>query len=183
MSASSEVGYGRPPTTTRFKKGQSGNPRGRPRNRRKGLPYDSVLGQMVTVREDGREKRVTAAEAFLLQLTKKGLEGDSASVRSSLSAIEAARSKRHDLSEAGPTGICIVCVEPGSVTNAVKILGMGVTVEKASETCRLLLSSWIIEAALARLGRRLSPDDQRLVWASTRTPGKVRWPEWWEIFG
>ena len=31
---------------------------------------------MVTIREDGRERRVTAAEAFLLQLTQKGLDVD-----------------------------------------------------------------------------------------------------------
>jgi hypothetical protein len=78
------VGYGRPPEATRFKRGQSGNPRGRPRNRHNDVPYDTLLGQMVTVREDGRERRVTAAEAFILQLTKKGLEGDRASARASL---------------------------------------------------------------------------------------------------
>ena len=86
-----QVGYCRPPIATQFKKGKSGNPKGRPRNRRRDIPYDTLLGQMVTVREDGRERRVTAAEAFILQLTKKGLEGDSASARASLTAIETAR--------------------------------------------------------------------------------------------
>src|SRR3954464_3240426 len=86
-----DVGYGRPPKAARFKKGQSGNPKGRPRNRRRDIPYDTLLGQMVTVREDGKERRVTAAEAFILQLTKKGLEGDNASARASLTAIENAR--------------------------------------------------------------------------------------------
>jgi hypothetical protein len=38
---------------------------------------------MVTIREGGTARRVTAAEAFLLQLTKRGLEGDgAAAVRS-----------------------------------------------------------------------------------------------------
>ena len=88
------VGYKRPPRATRFQKGKSGNPPGRPRGRRREIPYDHVLGKMVTIREGTRERRVTAAEAFLLQLTKKGLEGDSAAARAALESIEAARAKR-----------------------------------------------------------------------------------------
>ena len=78
MSTGEEIGYGKPPRNKRFRKGQSGNPRGRPPGRQKKPPYEAVLGQMVTVREDGIERRVTAAEAFVLYLTKRALDGDSA---------------------------------------------------------------------------------------------------------
>lgn len=175
------VGYGRPPKATRFKKGQSGNPRGRPRNRRRNIPYDTLLGQMVTVREDGRDRRVTAAEAFILQLTKKGLDGDSASARASLAAIENARAARHGRGEDVQQiriqfrtfGLCCV----------VEDLGLGVLVNRTDkERVRMTLKPWIVEAALARLGtRRLSPEEQRIVVASTRTPEKVRWPDWWTV--
>jgi hypothetical protein len=47
------------------------------------------------------------------------------------------------------------------------------------ETARLALEPWLVEAALARLPQTLSPADQRTIVKATRTPHKVRWPEWW----
>ena len=75
------IGYGRPPQGSRFKPGRSGNPKGRPRGRHNRPPYDAVLGQKVVLREGGVERTATAAEAFLLYLTKRGLEGDGAAAR------------------------------------------------------------------------------------------------------
>src|SRR3954471_12458519 len=147
MATSSEdVGYGRPPTATRFRKGHSGNPRGRPRARRRDIPYDLLLGQMVTIREDGRERRVTAAEAFLLQLTKKGLQGDSASARASLAAIEAARAS-HRAEQQIAIQIVWKYVSPGSVGCSLGALGMAVKLNKYTKNARFELKSWIVEAA------------------------------------
>lgn len=175
------VGRGLPPVATRFKKGQSGNPRGRPRGRHRDIPYDVLLGQMVTIREDGRERRVTAAEAFLLQLTKRGLAGDSASARASLAAIEAARARRRG-DEPPIMRIVWKIVSPGSVGCSIDALGLAVKLNKYSENARYELKPWIVEAALARLGsRRLSEDEQRTVVQSTRTPHKVSWPDWWTV--
>jgi hypothetical protein len=47
------------------------------------------------------------------------------------------------------------------------------------KTARMALEPWLVEAALARLGRKLSPAEQRTVVEATRAPHKVRWPEWW----
>lgn len=181
MSGSQEqeaVGYKRPPRSTRFQKGRSGNPRGRPRNRRRELPYDHVLGQMVTIREDGRERRVTAAEAFLLQLTKRGLEGDSAAARASLGAIEAARAVRRGEESFEITRIVLMSFTVGC---ALRCLGMAVKLNPLNENkVRWELQPWIVEAALARFGdRRLTLEEQQVVRAATRTPDKVRWPAWW----
>lgn len=174
------IGYKRPPRSTRFQKGRSGNPRGRPRNRRREIPYDHLLGQMVTIREEGRERRVTAAEAFLLQLTKKGLEGDSAAARASLEALEAARAKRGLLN--GIEGITRIIFMSFSIGSALKPLGLAIKLHPLDKdkVC-WKLQPWIVEAALDRLERRLSIDEQRTVVDATRTPEKVNWPSWWEV--
>jgi hypothetical protein len=172
------VGRGKPPQSTRFQKGRSGNPRGRPRGRHRSIPYDHVLGRMVTIREDGRERRITAAEAFLLQLTKKGLEGCSASARSSLQVIEQARASRPELDKDRISGIV---VRYFGLSCVVEDLRIGICVNATSdEHCRLMLSPWIVEMALAKMAPdKLSLEEQHIVLASTRTPHKVRWPDWW----
>jgi hypothetical protein len=135
---------------------------------------------MVTIREDGAERRITAAEAFLLQLTKKGLDGCSASARSSLQVIEQARASRPELDADRITHIVI---RTFGLSCVVKDLGMGVCVNATSkEHCRLLLNPWIVELALARMAPdTLSVGEQHIVLASTRTPHKVRWPDWWAV--
>jgi hypothetical protein len=171
-------GYRRPPRTTRYVKGQSGNRSGRPRGRWREPPYEAVLGQMVTIREDGVERRVTAAEAFLLQLAKRGLEGDGPAARATLAVIEERKERR----STGGRLISVIVwrlVAPGSVTSALQPLRMAKKLDPYRETARMALEPWLIESALARLRQTLSPADQRIIVKATRTPHKVRWPKWW----
>jgi hypothetical protein len=170
-------GYGRPPKATRFKKGQRGNPTGRPRGRRE-PPYEAVLGQMVTIREGGVERRVTAEEAFLLQLAKSGVEGDGAATRTALGLIEEITARRS--THRGFISVIVhMIVAPGSVTSALMPLRMAKKLDPYRETARMALEPWLVEAALARLRGTLSPADQRKIVKATRTPHKVRWPDWW----
>ena len=170
-------GYRRPPRKTRFTKGQSGYPAGRPRGRHREAPYEAVLGQMVTIREGGVARRVPADEAFLLHLSKRGLEGDGAAARATLVMIEKVteRASTHH----GPSVIVHTILAPGSVTSALEPLRMAKKLDPYRETARIALEPWLVEAALARLPQPLSPADQRIVMKATRTPRKVRWPEWW----
>lgn len=173
----SGVGYRRPPSKTRFAKGRSGNPAGRPRGRHREAPYEAVLGQIVTIREGGVERRVTAAEAFLITLAKRGVEGNGAAARISLDLIQEARNR-------SPPAVRtqFVLVALGSMSSVLEPLRMAKKLDRYRETARLLLEPWLVEAALARLPVPLSPTDQRIIVNATRTPRKVRWPEWWSEY-
>jgi hypothetical protein len=177
-SEEGDVGYRKPPKAMRFTKGQSGNPAGRPRARHRQAPYEAVLGQIVKIREGGAERHVTAAEAFLLQLAKRALEGDDAAARASLTVIEEAR-EAQGAGQSRISAIVWVSVAPGSVTSALEPLRMARKLDPYRETARIALEPWLVEAALARLDRRLSPADQRTIVKATRTPHRVRWPNWW----
>ena len=175
-----ESGYRKPSAATRFRKGQSGNPRGRPPGRHRDAPYEAVLGQKVTIREGGTDRQVSAAEAFLLQLTKRGLEGDGVAARSAMQAIETAQQAR---GESAPRKISIITfnfVRPGGVTPALEPLRMARKLDPYRPSVRVMLEPWLVEAALARPGdRRFTTTEQRNILAATRMPRKVRWPDWW----
>lgn len=175
-------GYGQPPRATRFAKGTSGNPRGRPRGRHRSLPYDHVLGQMVTVRDQGVARRVTAAEAFLLYLLRQGLAGDARAARDALAAIESAKGKRNVDDQ-----ITVIILKPMTMAIEGPLEDLRLAVHKYpfdEARTRWALNPWIVEAALARLGdRRLTAEEQREVWKATRTPHKVAWPDWWTARG
>ena len=145
-------------------------------------PYEAVLGQMVTIREDGIERRVTAAEAFLLHMTKKGLEGDSAAARATMAAIEDARASRLVREPDGLRVIVRVLVRPGSVTDGLEPLRMGRKLDRYRET-REDDARALDRRGGARSARGAATDvaEQRLVFAATRTPAKVRWPDWWSV--
>jgi Family of unknown function (DUF5681) len=71
------VGYGRPPVNTQFKKGQSGNPKGRPKGSfNVSTLFMKTLREKVVINENGQRKKVTKLEAALKQLVNKAASGD-----------------------------------------------------------------------------------------------------------
>ena len=71
-----EVGYGKPPRHSRFKKGQpTANPRGRPRKDMAALLFEG-LNKKVVVTENGRRRRITLREAITRQLINQSASAD-----------------------------------------------------------------------------------------------------------
>ena len=81
-AADQAVGYRRPPLHSRFRKGQSGNPRGRPaRGRTIPEAIRRALHSMVVVTENGERKRAPRIDVIARQVTNKAAAGDLAAVR------------------------------------------------------------------------------------------------------
>lgn len=73
-----EVGYGKPPKATRFQKGQTGNPKGRPKG---SLNAATLMQQLMAerisvVEKGGREKVMPMMEVVLRRLVNKAASGD-----------------------------------------------------------------------------------------------------------
>ena len=81
-SDDSPVGYKRPPVHSRFQKGQSGNPRGRPKK----LPdfiedAAEILGGTVTGQAKGKSITMPTVQAVFRRLCRKALKGDNQTLR------------------------------------------------------------------------------------------------------
>ena len=80
-----KVGFGKPPAETRFQKGKSGNPSGRPKNRASQKDTGKILqhidNEEIVLTVDGRRKRMLKAEVLYQQLFTKAIKGDLGSAR------------------------------------------------------------------------------------------------------
>ena len=72
-----QVGYCRPPLHSRFKPGQSGNPKGRPKQSRNlRTIVKQVLSEDMQIREGGRLRRMSAMEAVVRTIRARAFKGD-----------------------------------------------------------------------------------------------------------
>lgn len=71
-----QVGYGHPPTHTRFQKGKSGNPGGRPKGSASLRRLIQEEGEAeITLHERGKVRRITKSKAVVKRLYQQSLKG------------------------------------------------------------------------------------------------------------
>jgi hypothetical protein len=155
------VGYKRPPRSTRYRAGVSGNPKGRPKRKGQGLPY--------------------AEQAFLFYLRKKALDGNEAAQERLEEIMAFSREFYPDVDIDDVFSIVRVIVSPDNPNRPLLQLKMAVKLYANQPHAQIKLEPWLVQRALDRLGdQRLTAREQATVVAATRTPTKVRWPDWWE---
>lgn len=95
MSKNNEVGYRKPPKHTRFKKGQSGNPKGRPKgSKNMRTILNELLNRTMVITEKGRKRTVKFMEAYIHQMAAKALNG---STRDQIQLLKMVRDFAPDL--------------------------------------------------------------------------------------
>ena len=71
------VGKGRPPVATRWKSGQSGNPKGRPRGSKNLITVlTEALNKRIRIQENAKWRTITTREAIATRLVHDSIKGN-----------------------------------------------------------------------------------------------------------
>ena len=71
------VGYRRPPGASRFKPGQSGNPKGRPKGSKNfATAIQAELDSRIVATENGKRRKITKLDALAKQIVNKAVSGE-----------------------------------------------------------------------------------------------------------
>jgi hypothetical protein len=102
---SNDVGYGRPPKANQYKKGQSGNPSGRPRGSKNiSAVINSALSERVTVNQNGKRHTISKLEAAATQLANKAAAGDPRAAKLIIDLLHQSETRDEARTRSSPIG-------------------------------------------------------------------------------
>ena len=167
--------------STRFKPGQSGNPKGRPRKAKatqRQSAFEELRQRRITVRMEGVDRELTVDEALLQRTLEDAFAGGRMATRIILKTIEeheAAQAPEHRRFQ-----MLFECKSPQTVDEALIILGIASEVPDETQPAPvavLKLEPWAVTSGLARrkscqLSERALADLK----AHTRHASDVTWP-------
>jgi hypothetical protein len=103
-----KVGFCRPPLAHRFKKGRSGNPKGRPKARTDiGALLSEALDERIEVKIGGTERKFSMEEAIVASLVNRAIQNDPRALRSFLK-LAAKGGKLKPPAQPKNTGVLVV---------------------------------------------------------------------------
>ena len=186
-----------PPKHSRFKKGQSGNPKGRPRKVRSDTPsgsaFDIVFDRTLTIRTRGEAREVDVEEALLHKTLQEALDGSRLARRKVMAMIavrEAARVKRGTRTKVPGGPITRKIEHAGAFEPNAAMLILGITrkdpcwenppsyMKPGDGDDRFLLEPWAVQAAIGRRrgGSQLEDRQVEDIKRCTHQPARIQWP-------
>ena len=172
------------PTGSRFRKGQSGNPKGRPRSERAtpGSAFDIVIDKTLTVTQGGVPREVTVEEALQHRTYQDAIAGNRSARREVLKMI-VAREKYLSAHQPPQPQIEILSeCDPENAEAAMLLLGIAVPDAERGVSRDvgppLQLEPWAVQAALSRRrgGQGLTEEEVSQIKRCTRAADTLRWP-------
>lgn len=166
----------------RWRKGESGNPGGRPKKRRPHISaFDIIFDKSLAVTQNGLESNLTVDEALQMQTYQEALKGKRMAVRQVLKMIEKREAAlgasapptqkikmeyEHDSDNANEAMLILRIADYGPPTG-----GGG------PATRQLKLTTWAAQAAISRPGRKALTDKQiEAVKRDVLEFDKLKWP-------
>lgn len=163
---------------TRFQKGQSGNPKGRPpKPRRPNISaFEIVLDKRLTATVGGKERELTVEEVLQQQTLKDALAGKRMAIRKVLKMIEKRENALAKKNGPPPTNIpWEVHHNSDNANEAMRILD--IAVPDQTHPNRWMVQAWATQAAISRPGRRkFSAKEVHDIKFFTNDPDTLRWP-------
>lgn len=165
-------------SATRFQKGQSGNPRGRPpKPRRPNISaFEIVLDKRLTATIGGKERELTVEEVLQQQTLKDALAGKRMAIRKVLKMIEKREAALAKKNVPAPRTVpFVVHHNTDNANEAMRILG--IAGPDPTHSNRWKVNAWATQAALGRPGReKFSKRDIESIKLFTCDSEKLRWP-------
>ena len=170
-------------TATRFKRGQSGNPKGRPRKPKPpaSSPF-AILDELLTVHEPGSISELPLEDAMLIKSYQLAITGSRRAGKKIVKMILEREKLR--LKSRAPRSSQItrqIEEDPENALEALELLGIASRTAGANaggnRNGHLRLERWAVEAALRRGSfEELSSSDIHLIRGWTHDGDAVKWP-------
>lgn len=178
---------GVPPPEHRFRKGQSGNPKGRPRKAKECSPsaFEVILEKSLTVTIGGKVHELTVEEALQHKTYQDALAGNRSARREVLKMIAKREKWFADKAPAKKPYAMEVRTEMDECDNhceAMLLLGIAERDTKRDEETGgnykyYKLQPWAVQAALSRSGsKNIEEKDVKEIERCTRDSHTLRWP-------